>query len=79
MSWLESPIAEELPQLLFGVSAPLVWQGEEKRQCVSTALTQSTPVYAALCFPITAYSMSPRGWSTVFHFVTNNNYLSNSL
>lgn len=30
-------------------------------------------------YPITAYSTSPKGRSTVFHFVTNNNYLGNSL
>lgn len=29
--------------------------------------------------PITAYSISLKGQSTVFHFVTNNNYLSDSL
>lgn len=51
-SWSESPTTEELPQLLFGVSAPPVPQGEERRQCMCTALTQSAPVYAArVCFP----------------------------
>lgn len=51
-SWLESPTAEEPPQLVSGVSAPLVLQGEEKRQCVCTTLKQSTPVYVArVCFP----------------------------
>lgn len=53
--------------------ASLVRQGE-KRQSVRTALTQSTAVHAALCFP-----HLPKGTEYSFHFVTTNNYLSNSL
>lgn len=34
-------------ELLFGVSAPPVPWGDEKRQCVCTALMQSAPVHAA--------------------------------
>lgn len=49
-SWLESPTAEEPPQLIFGVSAPLVPWGEERRPCVCIALTHSAPVYAACVF-----------------------------
>lgn len=65
---------------IFGIPAPLVARGEEGRQSVCTALAQRAPEHAAhLHSAITAYSTSLKGHSVVSHFVTNNNYLSNSL
>lgn len=61
-SWLESPTAEEPPQLLFGVSSPPVPRGEEGRQSVCPALTHSAPVYAArVCFPHYSLFHLPEG------------------
>lgn len=69
-----------IPILALWDSSPSGATGRGGRQSVCSAVAQRAPVHAARVHSaISAYSTSLEGHSVVSHFVTNNNYLSNSL
>lgn len=67
-------------ELLSGVLGPSSAMGWlEEAVCVHCTDVKCFCICGMFALPIMAHSTSLKGQSTVFHFVTNNNYLSNSL